>query len=92
MTFYRYGEFLQRSTDNGLTWKALPLPEGDYSWDGTRAFTNPIQAGVLYYIQADGNIFLSTDSGASWEHFSFIKSENPLYQPSLLFDSEAKPL
>jgi photosystem II stability/assembly factor-like uncharacterized protein len=92
-TLYRYGEFLQRSTDKGLTWKALSLPESNPGdWAANRAFTNPILEDTLYYTQRDGNIFVSNDSGTNWEDFSFLKNQWGLYQPSLSFDSEAKPL
>jgi photosystem II stability/assembly factor-like uncharacterized protein len=92
-TLYRYDEFLRRSTDKGLTWETLPLPESSMSERGwNRAFTNPIQAGMLYYIRVDGSIFLSTDGGTNWEDFSLLRTGNSLYGPSLSFGNEAKLL
>ncbi len=91
-TIYRYGEFLQRSTNNGLTWDSLVVPEtANFEGGANRVFANPIQEGELYNIQPGGNIYRSLDGGTTWGDYSFITGEREIEHVVLDFNSEGIP-
>ncbi len=62
------------------------------NWGWNRVFTNPMKKGVLYFVQTEGKIFLSKNSGTNWEDFSSLGVIENLQRANLSFDSEGNPL
>ncbi len=68
--YYR-GRYIFRTSDNGLSWQQVNLPDFDYatlSWHALTAAVDPDNADHLYVGGLD--VWSSSNAGASWIHQS----------------------
>lgn len=69
-TVYAFaGDRLYRSLDRGESWeqRALPGREGEF-YPAARAL-DPSDGGTLYFVDGAGNIFRTSDGGATWNGY-----------------------
>ena len=84
------GSGIHKSTDGGMTWKAINrgLPSGDKGRIGMAI--SPQNPDVLYAIVEasgrDGGTFRSRDMGESWQRTSRYQSSAPMYYHELYAD------
>jgi len=69
-TYYR-GRYMAKSTDGGVTWSSLNIPDSDWSTLGWHAFVLKVSPTDADRVFSGGlDLWGSTNGGSSWRHIS----------------------